>query len=71
MGLTIHYKLSVRKNLAIAVVRELAERAARYAKKIGCAEASEVASAILFLASDESSFITAAELLVDGGYVAK
>ena len=34
-------------------------------------EASEVASAILFLASDESSFITAAELLVDGGYVAK
>ncbi len=34
-------------------------------------EASEVANAILFLASDEASFITAAELLVDGGYVAK
>ncbi len=34
-------------------------------------EASEVASAILFLASSEASFITAAELLVDGGYVAK
>jgi NAD(P)-dependent dehydrogenase (short-subunit alcohol dehydrogenase family) len=34
-------------------------------------EAVEVANAILFLASDESSFITAAELLVDGGYVAK
>lgn len=31
----------------------------------------EVANAILFLASDEASFITAAELLVDGGYIAK
>ena len=34
-------------------------------------EAAEVASAVLFLASDEASFITAAELLVDGGYIAK
>jgi NAD(P)-dependent dehydrogenase (short-subunit alcohol dehydrogenase family) len=31
--------------------------------------AVEVANAILFLASDESSFITAAELMVDGGYI--
>jgi NAD(P)-dependent dehydrogenase (short-subunit alcohol dehydrogenase family) len=34
-------------------------------------EGREVANAILFLASDEASFITAAELLVDGGYIAK
>lgn len=31
------------------------------------AEPEELANAVLFLASDESSFITAATLLVDGG----
>ena len=31
----------------------------------------EVASAILFLASDEASFITGAILPVDGGYLAQ
>jgi NAD(P)-dependent dehydrogenase (short-subunit alcohol dehydrogenase family) len=31
----------------------------------------EVAYAILFLASDEASFVTAASLLVDGGYLAR
>jgi NAD(P)-dependent dehydrogenase (short-subunit alcohol dehydrogenase family) len=30
----------------------------------------EVAYAILFLASDEASFITATPLMVDGGYTA-
>ena len=45
MGLTIHYKLSVTKYLASAVVRELAERAALYARKIGCAEVSEIVRA--------------------------
>ena len=32
-------------------------------------EPVEAANAILFLASGEASFITAAELMVDGGYV--
>jgi len=31
----------------------------------------EVASAVAFLASDEASFITGSDLLVDGGYLAK
>lgn len=34
------------------------------------AEASEVARPILFLCSDDASFITGAELAVDGGYLA-
>lgn len=42
MGLTIHYKLAVDKNLSVTVVRELAQRAALYARKIGCAEVGEV-----------------------------
>jgi dihydroanticapsin dehydrogenase len=35
------------------------------------AEPREIAYAILFLASDEASFITGAHLMVDGGYTAK
>jgi dihydroanticapsin dehydrogenase len=35
------------------------------------AEPREIAYAILFLASDEASFITAETLMVDGGYTAK
>lgn len=41
MGLTIHYKLSLAKNHSPDVVRELVERAAQYARKIGCAEAGK------------------------------
>jgi dihydroanticapsin dehydrogenase len=35
------------------------------------AEPREIAQAILFLASDEASFITAENLMVDGGYTAR
>ncbi len=37
-------------------------------KKMGAAE--EVAYVVLFLASDESSYMTGSELIVDGGLLA-
>jgi len=42
MGLTIYYKLAVTENFASTVARELVNRAGLYAKKIGCAEVSDV-----------------------------
>jgi hypothetical protein len=42
MGLTINYELSVSEQLKVAVVRELVQRVAQYAEKIGCAEVGQV-----------------------------
>ena len=42
----------------------------KYAALNRCAEPSEVAAAIAFLLSDDASFITGADLPVDGGYLA-
>jgi dihydroanticapsin dehydrogenase len=36
-----------------------------------CADPREIAQAILFLASDEGSFVTGAHFMVDGGYTAR
>jgi len=47
------------------IARVLAEAANRPMRRVGKPE--EVAHAVLFLASDEASFITGAALAVDGG----
>ena len=57
-----------------ASAREVAEfwRQAAHGEPMGRnAQPEEVANAILFLASDEASFITGCPLLVDGGYLAR
>jgi NAD(P)-dependent dehydrogenase (short-subunit alcohol dehydrogenase family) len=50
---------------------EFWRQAARFEPMGRNAQPEEVASAILFLASDESSFVTGCPLLVDGGYLAR
>lgn len=61
--------------IATEAVRELPEEYVapmREAHPIGrLGDPSEVASAILFLASDDASFVTGAILPVDGGYLAQ
>jgi NAD(P)-dependent dehydrogenase (short-subunit alcohol dehydrogenase family) len=55
------------KKLGMTREEWITDRAALHMmKRVG--EPIEVANAILFMASDEASFITAAHLLVDGGY---
>jgi len=57
---------------ALAQIPESYKAPMRAAHPIGrFGEPSEVANAILFLASDEASFITGAVLPVDGGYLAQ
>ena len=57
---------------AVAELPEDYKAPMREAHPIGrLGEPSEVANAILFLASDEASFITGAILPVDGGYLAR
>lgn len=50
---------------------EVRERMLRAVPMGRIGEVHEVANAILFLASDEASYITGAELFVDGGYLAQ
>ena len=52
-------------------IKEFQAKAARKYPMGRIAESHEVAAAILFLASDEASFVTGAHLAVDGGLVAK
>lgn len=52
-------------------IEEFQAKAARKYPMGRIAESHEVAAAVLFLASDDASFVTGAHLAVDGGLVAK
>lgn len=58
--------------LATGMVEDQAEQAFASLHPIGrIGEPHEIADAALYLACDESSFVTGAELVVDGGYTAQ
>jgi NAD(P)-dependent dehydrogenase (short-subunit alcohol dehydrogenase family) len=61
----IESKMTGKPYAEIKRVREAEQALGRWA------QSSEIAAAIAFLASDEASFITGADFLVDGGWVAK
>jgi NAD(P)-dependent dehydrogenase (short-subunit alcohol dehydrogenase family) len=52
-------------------VAEFWRQAARLEPMQRNAQPEEIANAILFLASDEASFVTGCPLLVDGGYLSR
>jgi len=52
----------LQEELAKDIVQE------HFIKRLGTTE--EVAAAVMYFASDESAFTTAADLVVDGGYLA-
>ena len=50
----------------------MTKRGATQAHPLGrLATSEDIAYGVLYLASDESSFVTGAELVIDGGYTAQ
>jgi NAD(P)-dependent dehydrogenase (short-subunit alcohol dehydrogenase family) len=62
---------NILKRDSAAEVAEFWRQAARFEPIGRNAKPEEIANAILFLASDEASFVTGCPLVVDGGYLAR
>jgi NAD(P)-dependent dehydrogenase (short-subunit alcohol dehydrogenase family) len=56
-------------DMPATAVDEIRRQMAEHTPMRRLGEPAEVAAAVLFLASDQASFITATELVVDGGVV--
>ena len=70
-GIALPEGVSARVDAAVADENSTASVARRFATGLVTGEADDVAYAVLYLASDESAFVTGSELVIDGGWTAQ
>jgi NAD(P)-dependent dehydrogenase (short-subunit alcohol dehydrogenase family) len=77
-NLVLRIQQRVRLGLVEGVAKQAAEGVEAFRRQVAAlhplghiGEPNDIAYGILYLASDESKFVTASELVIDGGYTAQ